>query len=59
MDHRCVSFEGVYFYSSKICFRNTDEISDATFEKVHIFVLPAPNAKFNEQEVTPFAEFWM
>uniref|UniRef100_A0A914Q8Y5 ABC-type uncharacterized transport system domain-containing protein n=1 Tax=Panagrolaimus davidi TaxID=227884 RepID=A0A914Q8Y5_9BILA len=37
--------------------KNTDEISDATFEKVHIFVLPAPNSKFNEQEFDALRKF--
>uniref|UniRef100_A0AC34RES2 ABC-type uncharacterized transport system domain-containing protein n=1 Tax=Panagrolaimus sp. JU765 TaxID=591449 RepID=A0AC34RES2_9BILA len=36
---------------------NSDEISDATFEKVQIFVLPAPNAKFNEQEFDSLRKF--
>uniref|UniRef100_A0A914EKJ8 Uncharacterized protein n=1 Tax=Acrobeloides nanus TaxID=290746 RepID=A0A914EKJ8_9BILA len=36
---------------------NNDEIMDATFEKVQIFVLPLPRQKFYEQEIDALRNF--
>ncbi|GMS79006.1 hypothetical protein PENTCL1PPCAC_1181, partial [Pristionchus entomophagus] len=36
---------------------NTDEISDGTFINCRLFIVPAPRAKFNKEEIDALRKF--